>query len=89
MAESKIVICDATILTLDDEDHFHYPGTLVISNDVITGVYDGKPREEDLKGESITIIDGTNLLVMPGLVDLHFHTSVAKVCHLIAQGFHS
>lgn len=78
---SRIIIKNATVLTLDDQDSFFYPGYVEIrddriwnlgqwsGDDILLGDYDGETR----------IIDGTDKLVMPGMVDLHFHTSIAKV----------
>lgn len=77
---ARIVIYNATILTLDDADSFYYPGTVEIEDDRISKVYSGNPGDDILGDSSITLLDGTDKLVMPGLVDLHFHTSVAKVC---------
>lgn len=74
-----IVIHNATVLTLDDQDCFYYPGTVEIENGRISAVYKGDARPGVLESAGL-VIDGTEKLVMPGLVDLHFHTSVAKVC---------
>jgi 5-methylthioadenosine/S-adenosylhomocysteine deaminase len=76
---ARTIIYGASILTLDDEDSFYYPGTVEIEGDCIAKIYHGYPSDEVLSDPSITTIDGTNKLVMPGFVDLHFHTSVAKV----------
>lgn len=73
----SIIIHNATILTLDDNDSFYYPGTVEIKDDRIVRVYAGDP-DPGFDDASTTVIDGTDKLVMPGLVDLHFHTSVAK-----------
>lgn len=81
MAMSRIIIYNTTVLALDDEDNFYYPGTVEIVNDRITKVYGGQPSDEVLHAPDTLVIDGTDKLVMPGLVDLHFHTSVAKVGH--------
>jgi 5-methylthioadenosine/S-adenosylhomocysteine deaminase len=77
---SRIIIQNATILTLDDQDTFYYPGSIEIRNDKIFRIGDWSPDAvlDEYAGET-TIMDGTDKLVMPGLVDLHFHTSVAKV----------
>ncbi|KAL1649615.1 hypothetical protein SLS58_001672 [Diplodia intermedia] len=70
---SRIVIRNASILTLDDDDTLLYPATLVIENDRIVDMFEG---EKDLTSATpTTTIDGTDKLVMPGLIDLHFHTS--------------
>jgi 5-methylthioadenosine/S-adenosylhomocysteine deaminase len=76
---ARIVISNASVLTLDEDDNFYYPGTVEIEGDRITKVYAGAPSADADKDASATFIDGTDKLVMPGLVDLHFHTSVAKV----------
>jgi 5-methylthioadenosine/S-adenosylhomocysteine deaminase len=77
---TRIIIQNTTILTLDDQDTFYYPGSIEIRNDKIFSIGDWRPDAAlgEYAGET-TIIDGTDKLVMPGLVDLHFHTSVAKV----------
>ncbi|KAB2571135.1 5'-deoxyadenosine deaminase [Lasiodiplodia theobromae] len=73
---SRIIIRNCSILTLDDKDTFLYPATLVIQDGRIIDMFEG---EKDLTSSiPTTTIDGTDKLVMPGLVDLHFHTSVAK-----------
>ncbi|TPX06984.1 uncharacterized protein E0L32_011129 [Thyridium curvatum] len=74
----RTIIYNASILTLDVADSFYYPGTVEIENDRIIKVYSGKPGDETLNDPSAVLLDGTDKLVMPGLVDLHFHTSVAK-----------
>lgn len=75
---SRIIITNTTVLTLDNEDTFIYPGYVEIRDDSIHAI---GQWSQDIRsdGEITTIIDGTDKLVMPGLVDLHFHTSVAKV----------
>lgn len=77
---SRIIIQNTTILTLDEEDTFYYPGVIEIRDDKIfsIGTWSSALPTGKYDGETI-IIDGTDKLVMPGLVDLHFHTSVAKV----------
>jgi 5-methylthioadenosine/S-adenosylhomocysteine deaminase len=77
---TRVLIQNVTVLTLDDQDTFYYPGTLEIRNDIIfaIGPYSATAVLDKYNGET-TVIDGTDKLVMPGLVGLHFHTSVAKV----------
>lgn len=76
----RIVIQNATILTLDNKDTFYYPGAIEIRDDKIYNIQSWSPGEalEDYDGRT-QVLDGTDKLVMPGLVDLHFHTSIAKV----------
>lgn len=77
---TQIIIQNTTILALDDRDTFYYPGFIEIRDDKIFNIGAWLPYTtlDKYDGET-TIIDGTDKLVMPGLVDLHFHTSVAKV----------
>jgi 5-methylthioadenosine/S-adenosylhomocysteine deaminase len=84
---AKVVIYNASILTLDDHDNFHFPGVVETEGDVITKVYSGKPSDELLNDPSVPLLDGTDRLVMPGFVDLHFHTSVAKVREAVHIGY--
>lgn len=74
----SVIIRNATVLTLDDDDTFFYPGTVEIQHDRISRVYAGNPDPETEYDATTVVIDGTDKLVMPGFVDLHFHTSVAK-----------
>lgn len=77
MPSARIVIRDVSVLTLDNEDHFYYPATVVIEDDLIAHITEGEYHQpqDDI---STLVLDGTDKLLMPGLVDLHFHTSVAK-----------
>lgn len=78
---TRIIIQNATILTLDDLDTFFFPGSIEIIDDKITAISDQAEgnASHSLTDQDTIIIDGTDKLVMPGMVDLHFHTSVAKV----------
>ncbi|KAH8664524.1 n-ethylammeline chlorohydrolase [Xylariales sp. PMI_506] len=76
---ARIIIKNTTILTLDEQDSFYYPGFLEIRNDKIhaVGAWEESQVTDDYEGDT-EIIDGAGKLVMPGMVDLHFHTSIAK-----------
>lgn len=76
----RIIIKNTTVLTLDDQDSFFYPGYVEIRNDRIwqLGPWTEGAALGDYDGET-EVVDGTDKLVMPGMVDLHFHTSIAKV----------
>ena len=77
---TRIIIENATILTLDDVDTFYFPGRLEIRDDKIYDIRDWTDSGFAEEYDSKTIrIDGTDKLDMPGFVDLHFHTAVAKV----------
>ncbi|KAI0471522.1 n-ethylammeline chlorohydrolase [Xylariaceae sp. FL0804] len=87
-----MIITNATVLTLDEHDTFFYPGYVEIRGDKIHSLGPqsqcpdvaaaitaaARDGPEPATAELIELIDGTDKLVMPGLTDLHFHTSIAK-----------
>ena len=77
---ARIIVQNTSVLTLDDCDTFYYPGFVEVRKDVVYKIGSWSPGMvyEPFDGETV-ILDGSDKLVMPGLVDLHFHTSVAKV----------
>ncbi|KAH6891167.1 n-ethylammeline chlorohydrolase [Thelonectria olida] len=58
----RIIIYNTTILTLDDDDSFYYPGTVEIEGDRITSIYHGSPSNELLNDSTVTLLDGTDKL---------------------------
>ena len=74
-----IVIENGTVLTMDDERSVYFGGHVVIDGDRITAVGDG-PYGGDGAGETAgaEVIDAAGMIVLPGLVDLHFHTAIGK-----------
>ncbi|CAF1232328.1 unnamed protein product [Didymodactylos carnosus] len=75
--EYRIIIENGIVLTLDDADTVYFPGIVVIENDRITHVIQGSSFE-GARRDSDVFIDASRKLVMPGLVDLHYHTAIAK-----------
>jgi 5-methylthioadenosine/S-adenosylhomocysteine deaminase len=79
---TRILIKNATILTLDEDDTFLFPGTLEIRGNEIFDIRetaaDPSAQDDEYSGDT-EVIDGTDKLILPGFVDLHFHTSIAKV----------
>jgi 5-methylthioadenosine/S-adenosylhomocysteine deaminase len=75
-----IVIEGGTVVTVDDADHVYAPGHVVIEDDRITAVGPGRYQGQDgVAGtRSAEKIDAGGMVVMPGLVDLHYHTAVGK-----------
>jgi 5-methylthioadenosine/S-adenosylhomocysteine deaminase len=71
-----IVINGGTVLTVNDADDVHFGGHVVLDGDRIAAVgagdYPGGP------GAGTEVIDATGMIVMPGLVDLHYHTAIGK-----------
>lgn len=73
MAE-RITIRNGTVVTMNDADDVHFGGTVVIEGDriVYAGAAGGAP---DGSGR---VIDAEGKAVLPGFVDLHYHTALAK-----------
>jgi 5-methylthioadenosine/S-adenosylhomocysteine deaminase len=74
---SAIVITNGIVLTMNDDQDVHFGGTVVIEGDRIARVEPGRPAPDD-RPDGATEIDATGQIVMPGLVDLHYHTALGK-----------
>jgi 5-methylthioadenosine/S-adenosylhomocysteine deaminase len=72
----QIVIRDGTVLTLNDAGEVHFGGTVMIEDDRIVSVDGGSVRTDERP--DARVIDATGKIVMPGLVDLHYHTALGK-----------
>jgi 5-methylthioadenosine/S-adenosylhomocysteine deaminase len=70
-----IIIRNGTVLTLDDANTVHFGGTVVLEDDRIACVV---PAGETVSIDGAREIDATGKIVMPGLVDLHYHTALGK-----------
>lgn len=73
---SKIIITGGTVLTINDADDVHFGGHVVLDGDRIAAV--GEGRYPGPAGDGDQVIDASGKIVMPGLVDLHYHTAIAK-----------
>lgn len=73
---ARTVIRNGMILTLDDAATYHESGRVIIEGNRITAI--------EAEGAPFTalpddrVIDGRDKLVMPGLIDLHYHTAIGK-----------
>ncbi len=72
-----IVIRNGTVLTLNDADDVRFGGTVVIENGRITAVL-GTDDAAGADRRDARVIDASGKIVMPGLVDLHYHTALGK-----------
>src|SRR6266851_3795333 len=71
-----IVIQGGTVVTVNDAGTVHFPGHVVIDGDRITAVGGGAYPGEVPAGAEV--IDASGMVVMPGMVDLHYHTAIGK-----------
>jgi 5-methylthioadenosine/S-adenosylhomocysteine deaminase len=70
-----LIIRNGTVLTLDDADTVHFGGSITIEGDRIARVDPGAPEGI---GPDDEVIDAAGQIVMPGLIDLHYHTALGK-----------
>ncbi|WP_159499042.1 amidohydrolase family protein [Microbacterium sp. 18062] len=73
---SQLVLRGGMVLTLDDAGTYLERGTVVVDGDRISWI--GAAEDEPPTAGDAEIIDATDKIVMPGLVDLHFHTALGK-----------
>ena len=70
------MIKNGIILTLDEKDTVYEDGAIAIEGDQIAAVGKTSDVEKNYKGD--VIIDAKKKAVMPGLVDLHYHSSLGR-----------
>jgi len=70
---AKILIKDATVVTMNDKNEILDPGNILIKNDIIEAI------GEDLKApdDAARIISGKGKVVIPGLVNTHNHAAMS------------
>jgi 5-methylthioadenosine/S-adenosylhomocysteine deaminase len=69
----RIIVANGIVVTLNDADDVFFGGSVVIENDRIVEVADGSVASDGAR-----VIDATDQIVMPGLVDFHYHTALGK-----------
>ncbi|NUQ36432.1 MAG: amidohydrolase [Caldilineales bacterium] len=68
---STILIQNAAVVTIDDEQRVLNPGYVLIEDDRIAAVGAGQPPAA--AGKADTVIDASLMAVMPGMVNAHSH----------------
>jgi 5-methylthioadenosine/S-adenosylhomocysteine deaminase len=74
----RIIIKNGTVVTMNDADDVIFGGSVVIEDDRVTDVGTAADVASRTDESGATVIDATDKAVMPGLVDLHYHTAVGK-----------
>jgi 5-methylthioadenosine/S-adenosylhomocysteine deaminase len=75
-APGRTVIQNGTVLTMDDARNVYFGGHVVLDGDRIAAVGPGSYPGTVQDGDEV--IDAAGMAVLPGLIDLHFHTAVGK-----------
>jgi 5-methylthioadenosine/S-adenosylhomocysteine deaminase len=74
----RIVIKNGTIVTMNDADEVLFGGSVVIEDDRIVDVGSAPDVSSRQSEDGARVIDATDKAVLPGLVDLHYHTALGK-----------
>ena len=74
----RIIIKNGIVVTMNDADDVIFGGTVVIDDDRITDVGRRPRSPRRVDSSDATVIDATDKAVLPGLVDLHYHTAIGK-----------
>jgi 5-methylthioadenosine/S-adenosylhomocysteine deaminase len=69
----SIVLSNGIVVTMNDANEVHFGGSVVIDGDRIVEVSPGPVETTGAR-----VIDATDKIVMPGLVDFHYHTALGK-----------
>ncbi|MCU1489417.1 MAG: mtaD, partial [Acidimicrobiaceae bacterium] len=77
MAE-RLIIEHGTVLTMNDAGDVHFDGTVVVEGDRIVDVGPSTEVAARTTRDRARVIDASNKAVLPGLVDLHYHTALGK-----------
>ncbi len=73
---SRLIIENGMVLTLDESGTYHEQGTVIVENDRIQAIVPKGEAVASATGDRV--IDATDKIVMPGLIDLHYHTAIGK-----------
>jgi len=77
-ASDRIIIRNGTVVTMNDAGDVLFDGAVVLTGDRITDIgrtADVLSRHSD---GGARMIDATGKAVLPGLIDLHYHTALGK-----------
>lgn len=75
----KLILKNGVVITMDDQRVIYDDGMVVIEGDKIIDVGETANLEKKYASEkNLRVIDCNHKAIMPGLVDLHFHTAIGK-----------
>ena len=75
----RIIINNGFVVTMNDADDVLFGGAVVLEGDRIVDVGPARPRcSPGNAADGARVIDATGKAVLPGLVDLHYHTALGK-----------
>jgi len=74
----RIIIKNGTIVTMNDAGAVLFDGALVLTGDRITDVGSTADILAKHSTEGARVIDAAGKAVLPGLIDLHYHTALGK-----------
>jgi 5-methylthioadenosine/S-adenosylhomocysteine deaminase len=74
----RTFIKNGSVVTMNDADDVHFGGTVVLEGDRIVDVGPANEVSSRQQENGARVIDATGKAVMPGLVDLHYHTALGK-----------
>ncbi|NUT48828.1 MAG: amidohydrolase [Saccharothrix sp.] len=74
----RLVIANGVVVTMNDTREVHHGGTVVVEGDRIAAVHPPGPEADAAREGASRVIDATDKAVLPGLVDLHYHTALGK-----------
>ena len=75
---NRIIIEHGAVLTMNDNDDVVFDGTVVIEGDRIVDLGPATELAGRWPTAGAKVIDATGRAVMPGLIDLHYHTALGK-----------
>jgi 5-methylthioadenosine/S-adenosylhomocysteine deaminase len=75
---NRIIIKNGCVVTMNDASDVHFDGAVVLADDRIADVGSTADVLARNSTDGARVIDAAGQAVLPGLVDLHYHTALGK-----------